>query len=216
MLEVQGHRVIVLVDRSGSMDERDCDGQTRYSYVGEKLQVFVPEAAKSAFGNKVTGIFFNASVHAVDLVSANDVKEAQKKYGTGGSTGTHSALEAAFAEHQRNPSIPTMVFLVTDGHPDSNDKVDQEIVSITQRVNKAEDFRVMVLTVGVRDSNLTAWLQHLDADLGPLGAKFDIVGQNNLQEVDFQEAAAELIASTTTNSEADAGQTAGKTTHRID
>jgi hypothetical protein len=42
------------------------------------------------------------------------------------------------------------------------------------------------------------------------------VGQNNLQEVDFREAAAELIASTTTNDEASVGATSGKTTKRID
>jgi len=216
MLEVTGHRVIVAVDRSGSMDERDCDGQSRYSYVGEKLQVFVQEAAKVAFGSKVTGLFFNSSIHAVDLVSANDVKDAQKKYGTGGGTGTHLVLEAALAEHLRNPSIPTMVFLVTDGYPDSKEKVDQEIVSITQRITKPEDFRIMVLTVGTRNADLTKWLEHLDSDLGGLGAKFDIVGQNNLQEVDFQEAAAELIGSTTTNTEATSGQTGGKVTHRVD
>ena len=216
MLEVQGHRVIVALDRSGSMDERDCENQTRYNYCKEKLQAFVPEAAKSAAGGRVTGIFFNGGTHVADLKSADDVKRTMDTYRPGGSTATHLALEEAWKEHGRDPTTPTMVFLVTDGHPDDEGAVDKEIIDLTKRISKPEDFRIMLLTVGERDTHLTKWLEHLDSDLGPSGARFDIVGQNNLQSCDFQEAAAELIGSTTTNTEAAAGQTQGKTTHRID
>jgi uncharacterized protein with von Willebrand factor type A (vWA) domain len=216
MLEVKGHNVIVGIDRSGSMDTTDCDGQSRYNYLGEKLIAFVSTAVQSAAGNQVTALFFNDNVKEATLKSGQDAAEAMKKYHTGGSTGTHSVIEAAYAIAKKTPDVPTMLFLVTDGHPDSEKAVDNEIVSVTKRIKNPEDFRIMILTVGERDSNLTAWLDHLDADLGPLGALFDIVGQNNLQEVDFREAAAELIASTTTNTEALAGSATGKKTGRID
>lgn len=216
MLEVQGHNVIVGVDRSGSMDTRDCEGNTRYNFLREKLVAFVGAAVESAANNQVTALFFND--HATEYVfkSEADAEAAFKKVGTGGSTGTHVVLEAAFALWHKTPTIPAMFFLVTDGHPDSTDKVDKEIVSITKRITNPEDFRIMVLTVGKRTDELERWLEHLDSDLGDLGAKYDIVGQNNLQEVDFREAAAELIASTTTNDEASVGATSGKTTKRID
>lgn len=216
MLEVKGHNVIVAVDRSGSMDTRDCDGQTRYSFLHEKLVAFVTGAVESAAGNQVTALFFSNSVNAVVLKSAAETETAFKKYATGGSTATHKVIEAAFTLAQQTPKVPAMFFLVTDGYPDSETAVDSEIVSVTKRITNPEDFRIMVLTVGERNADLSKWLEHLDSDLGSLGAKYDIVGQNNLQEVDFQEAAAELIASTTTNDEALTGATAGKSTHRID
>jgi len=198
------------------MDESDCDGQTRYRYLREKLKAFVPAAASSADGGKVYGVFFNAGIHTEVLITGSDVDTQMNKYGPGGGTATHLAVEAAFKIHQADPKTPTLLFLVTDGRPDSTDAVNREIVSVTKRLDNPESFRIMVLTVGQRTPELTAWLEQLDAELGPMGAKFDIVGQNNLNDVDFQEAAAELIASTTTNAQAAAGDTAGKATHRID
>jgi len=216
MLEVKGNRVIVGIDRSGSMDQRDCDGQSRYNFLKEKLIAFVDAAASSAVGGEVTAIFFSSGVHDLVLKSGDDAKAAFAKYPVGGSTATHLAINEALAVWKKDPTTPVMFFLVTDGHPDDQTDVDNAIIAATKAINQPEDFRIMLLTVGTRDSDLTAWLEHLDADLGPAGAKYDIVGVNNLQEVDFQEAAAELIASTTTNDEALAGSVAGKTTQRID
>jgi hypothetical protein len=216
MLEVKGHNVIVGVDRSGSMDTRDCDGNTRYNFLREKLVAFTGAAVGDAADNQVTALFFGTNVTQVTLRSGDDAEAAFKKIHVGGSTATHMVLEAAFALWQKSPTVPAMFFLVTDGYPDSQPLVDREIISITKRITNPEDFRIMILTVGERTPALSQWLEHLDSDLGSLGAKFDIVGQNNLQEVDFREAAAELISSTTTNDEALAGSVSGKSTHRID
>jgi uncharacterized protein YegL len=216
MLEVQGSNVIVGIDRSGSMDTRDVEGQSRYNFLKEKLIAFVGEAVKSAANNQVTAIFFSSGIHDLVLRNSSDAEAAFNKYPVGGSTATDLAINEALRVYKANPSIPVLFFLVTDGHPDDQTLVDRAIINVTKQITQPEDFRIMILTVGQRDANLTAWLEHLDADLGPAGAKYDIVGVNNLQEVDFKEAAAELIASTTTNDEATAGATAGKTTHRID
>lgn len=215
MLEVKGHNVIVGIDRSGSMDTRDCDGQTRYDFLREKLAAFVGDAVVSATGGKVTGIFFSSGQREEALASADDVKTLMAKYRPGGSTNTAGAINDAFAVAGKLTG-PSMFFLVTDGEPDSQEAVDAAIVAITQKVSAPEDFRIMILTVGKRDAGLQTWLEHLDNDLGAAGALFDIVGLNNLQEIDFREAAAELIASTTTNDEAAVGATGGKTTTRID
>lgn len=214
MLEVQGHKVLVAVDRSGSMDTRDCDGSTRYAYLQEKLVTFVEGAVPSTIDGKVTALFFSNSTHAEVLGSAADAEKAFKKYPTGGATATHSVIETAFKIWQSSPKIPVMLFLATDGYPDNPGAVEKEIVSVTQRIANPEDFRIMILTVGQPTDALAEWLEKLDSGL--TGAKYDIVGQNSLNAVDFQEAAAELIASTTTQDEALAGATAGKSTHRID
>lgn len=216
MLEVKGHNVILGVDRSGSMDTADCEGQTRYNYLGEKMVAFVGAAVESAAGGQVTALFFSNEVQQTTLKSGADAETALRNHHTGGGTATQKVLEAAFKFAQQTPNVPAMFFLATDGIPDNEDAVDQEIVSITKRIKNPEDFRVMVLTVGKRTDHIIKWLEHLDADLGGLGAQYDIVGQNNLNEVTFQEAAAELIKSTTTNDEALAGAVSGKKTERID
>jgi molybdopterin-binding protein len=215
MLEVKGHNVIVGIDRSGSMDTRDCDGQTRYAYLGEKLVTFVGAAVESAAGGVVTALFFNDGVKQINLHSADEAAAAMKSVHVGGSTATDLVIKAAY-KVSRESAAPTMFFLVTDGHPNDEGAVDRAIIDVTKQISVPEDFRIMILTVGDRDKHLAEWLEHLDADLGPAGALFDIVGQNNLQEVDFREAAAELIASTTTNEEALAGSVSGKITSRID
>lgn len=214
MLEVQGHKVIVGVDRSGSMKTRDCEGSTRYHYLQELLATFVEAAAPSTADGKVTALFFSDNTRAEVLRTAAETVKAFEKYPAGGGTTTHAVLETAFKVWQSDQKVPVMLFLATDGYPDYPDQVEKEIVSITQRITNPEDFRIMILTVGVRTPELTAWLEKLDSGLD--GAKFDIVGQNSLNQVDFREAASELIESTTSQDEALAGATGGKSTRRID
>lgn len=222
MLEVNGHRIIVGVDTSGSMDTRDCEGRkSRYAYLREKAVAFVGEAVKSAAGNAVDLLFFADSTNSVTVKTGQEADDAFKAHRTGGSTFTDLVIQDAWKLAQKTPQVPTMLFLVTDGHPnngggeDQGKKlVDQAVIGITKKLDKPEQFRIMILTVGERDTDLTAWLEHLDADLGPQGAKFDIVGQNDLMSVDFSEAATELIKSTTTDDEAAHGETQGKATER--
>lgn len=219
-LEVNGHRIIVGVDTSGSMDTRDCEGRkSRYNYLREKAVAFVGEAIKSSAGNSVDLLFFSDAVSGVTVKSAQEADDAFKAHRTGGSTCTDLVIQDAWKLAQKTPATPAMLFLVTDGHPNNGGDetsgkklVDQAIIGITQQMGKPELFDIMVLTVGQRDSDLTAWLQHLDADL--TGAKFDIVGQNDLTNVDFAEAARELIKSTTTDDEAAHGETKGKATEQ--
>jgi hypothetical protein len=221
MLEVNGHRILVGIDTSGSMDERDTPGRkTRYQYVREKVVTFVGAAVQAAYGNEVGLLFFSEDVDTVLVKSASDADVAFGVHHTGGSTSTDQAINTAWALANKTPNIPTMLFVVTDGHPNGGGGeaqgqklVDQAIIGITQRLQNPEQFRIMILTVGKRDAALDAWLEHLDADLGPAGAKFDIVGQNDLMLVDFAEAATELIKSTTTDDEAEHGETQGKATH---
>jgi Mg-chelatase subunit ChlD len=215
MLEVQGHNVIVGIDRSGSMNTRDCDSQTRHEFLIEALAAFVQDAATSATGGKIQAVFFNDNQHEEVLISADDVKKYMAQYRPGGGTNTAGAVVDAFKLAQKLTG-PSMFFLVTDGEPNDTSAVDAAIVDITKAVKNPEDFRIMILTVGKRDAGLQTWLEHLDNDLAGEGALFDIVGLNNLQEINFREAAAELIASTTTNDEALAGATGGKVTTRID
>jgi Mg-chelatase subunit ChlD len=209
----KGDQVIFLVDRSGSMATADCDGDTRYNAVRESLKAFVRGAAKYD-PDGVSIHFFNNKVETHSDVS--DVATVDKlidTHGPGGGTATHLAIQAAWKEHRTKQSAATFVMIFTDGEPSEPEEVKKTIVNITNTMNNPEEFRLSFLTVGQRSPELSAWLSALDSDLK--GAKYDIVGVEELSGVDFDAAVADLIGSSTTTAEAAAGTVTGKTTTHI-
>lgn len=209
----KGDQVIFLVDRSGSMDTADCNGESRYNAVREKLKAFVRGAAKFD-PDGVSIHFFNNRVEShADVADVNVVDQLIDTHRPGGGTATHLALQAAWKEHRQKGSTASFVMAFTDGEPSDPDEVKKTLVNITNTMNNPEEFRVTFLTVGEQSPTLKAWLSALDSDLK--GAKYDIVGVEELNNVDFDQAIADLVGSTTTTAEAAAGQTAGKATTTI-
>lgn len=209
----KGDQVQFLVDRSGSMDTGDCNGETRYNHVREKLKAFVRGASKYD-PDGVSIHFFNNRVEThTDVSNVDTVDQLIDQHRPGGGTATHLAIQAAWNEHQAKKSTATFVMIFTDGEPSEPDEVKRVIVNITNAMSNPEEFRLSFLTVGQRSAALSAWLSALDSDLK--GAKYDIVGVEELDSVDFEGAIADLVGSSTTATEAAAGQTAGKTTTHI-
>jgi Mg-chelatase subunit ChlD len=209
----KGDQVIFLVDRSGSMATSDCDGDTRYNAVREKLKAFVRGASKFD-PDGVSIHFFNNRVETHNDVA--DVKAIDQLIDThkpAGGTATHLAIQAAWKEHRQKNSAASFVIAFTDGEPSEPEEVKHTIVNITNTMNNPEEFRISFLTVGVQSPELKAWLSALDSDLK--GAKYDIVGVEELNNVDFDQAVADLVGSTTTTAEAAAGTVAGKATTTI-
>ena len=208
----KGDKVIFLVDRSGSMDTRDVEGDTRYNAARESIKAFVRGALR--FTNGVSVHLFNNHVElhpdVTDPAAIDKLIDAHKP---AGGTATHLALQAAWKEHKASQSTATFVAVFTDGAPEGYEEVEQTITNISNAMTNPEEFRILFLTVGVRTPELSAYLEHLDSSLK--GAKYDIVGVDELAGVDFDQAIADLIGSTTTAGEAAAGQTAGKTTTHV-
>jgi len=195
------------------MDTPDCDGDTRYNAVREKLKAFVRGASKFD-PDGVSIHFFNNRVEThADVADVNVVDQLIDTHRPGGGTATHLAIQAAWKEHRQKQSTASFVMAFTDGEPSEPEEVKKSIVNITNTMNNPEEFRITFLTVGVQSPQLKAWLSALDSDLK--GAKYDIVGVEELNNVDFDQAVADLIGSSTTSAEAAAGNTAGKATTTI-
>jgi len=209
----KGDQVIFLVDRSGSMATSDCNGDTRYNYVRETIKAFVRGAAKYD-PDGVSIHFFNNRVEShEDVATPEAVDQLIDTHGTGGGTMTDLALAAAWKEHRRKGSSASFVVCFTDGDPSDRDAVEKQIINITNAMQSPEEFRIMFLTVGQRSPELEAWLEHIDSSL--TGAKYDIIGHEAAEKVDFEGAIADLIGSSTTTAEAAAGDTKGKSTSHI-
>jgi uncharacterized protein YegL len=209
----KGDQVQFLIDRSGSMDTSDCDGDTRYHYAKEKVKAFVRGAAKYD-PDGVSIHFFNNRVEThQNVATVEQIDALIDQHRPGGGTATDLAIQAAWKEHTVTKSAGTYVFIITDGEPSDPGAVQKQIVNITNSMGSPEEFRLAFLTVGVQSSELKAWLSALDSDLK--GAKYDIVSVEELDKVDFEQAVADLVGSTTTAGEAAAGHTGGKTTTTI-
>lgn len=213
----KGDHIDFLVDRSGSMAESDCDGDTRYHFCRESIQSFVKAAVN--FGLAAPAVrFFNNKVDSYANVStAEEVANLIDAHKTGNSTRTDLAITAAWNDHlarkKAGDTNGTHVIIFTDGEPDDKSVVEKTIVGITNTMSNPEEFRLLFLTVGVPSTELAQWLEDLDDSLK--GAKYDIVGVEKAGETDFAQAVADLIGSTTTQGEAAAGQTQGKATSHI-
>lgn len=188
----KGDQFIVGFDISGSMQTKDCPGNTtRFSYVLETMKVFIAEAAKWDPDGVSFYTFNNQCVEYPDVVSVAQINDTIGKLKPGGGTNTHLAIDAAYREHKKKGSRQTFLILFTDGEPSEPDLVKQAVIDITNNVKDEKEFRISILTVGQRSAELNQWLDDLDDHL--TGAKYDIIDIERLEDVDFEQAVANAI-----------------------
>ena len=138
----KGDQIIFLVDRSGSMQTTDCDGDSRYNYVRETIKAFVRGASKFD-PDGVSVHLFNSHVElhndVADPAMVDKLIDAHKP---GGGTATHLAIQAAWREHKAKSSDATFVIIFTDGDPSEPTEVENTIVNITKTMSSPEEFRL--------------------------------------------------------------------------
>lgn len=202
-----GDQMIVAIDISASMQAKDCPlgagGISRIAYVLETLPAFLQEAQKYD-PDGVSIYTFGQNLHAFPDVQAD--KFAGLLAGLGdkleGTTNTHLAITAAYAEHKKKKSDQTFLFLFTDGDPADKNAVEQAIVKITQDVKDETEFRIGFILVGETPPSLDSWLNAVDADLQKKGAKYDIVSCGRLEKQDFITAVCSALAGKDTSQSA--------------
>lgn len=188
----KGDQFIIGFDISGSMQTRDCPGNsTRFEYVKETMKVFIAEASKWDPDGVSFYPFNNHCQEFPDVASVEAVNDMVSKLRPGGGTYTHLPIQAAYKEHKAKGSEQTFLLLFTDGEPTEPEMVKQAIVAIANDVKDEKEFRISILTVGKRSPELAKWLDDLDNHL--TAAKYDIVDVEELENVDFEQAVANAI-----------------------
>ncbi len=153
-IRIESHRVIFILDVSGSMNEA-----TRGRYVGEKGGTRM-EVAKRELLKAVDGLdnncFFNLVTFSTDVrpwrdrilekseESLADVKEFINRLGANGGTNLFGSLEYAFSD----PDVDT-IYVLSDGEPSVGAETDQ--LGIRERVaawNKHRGVVIHCIAVG--------------------------------------------------------------------
>lgn len=184
-------------DISGSMTEVDpkCNNDNRYNYMLEKFKSFIKEAESFdpdgptvlLFGESVQ-VFKNTNLEAVSSKLTSPIFE--------GFTNTHLVIRQAYDLHKAEKGElakagkvhpGTVVFVFTDGAPTNRKALEEEIVTISNSIDRDDEFSIGFLTVGTISADLDAYLTHLDDELKGK-AKYDIVDVKKLEDIIFLKA----------------------------
>jgi Mg-chelatase subunit ChlD len=176
----------VLVDKSGSMAEKDGTGRTRWQRAEESTIALARECEKFDDDGITVGVFGDKlkvyeNVKAGGDVIANMFKENEPSGGTETAGALRARLDAYFERKKSGKAKPIIIAVVTDGIPNNPDAVANVIVEATKKMDADEEIGIQFLQIG-NDAGATAFLKKLDDDLVKQGAKFDIVDTKTQDE----------------------------------
>lgn len=173
---------VFLIDKSGSMGERLSDGRTRWEAAREATESWARDA-EAYDKDGLTVIVFNNTFTEYKNTKADEVKRVFTENKPGGGTTLHTPLEYVLNQYAGvKGAKPLLMFVVTDGAPESRDQVAKVIASATQKMNADEEIAIQFLQIG-DDSEATKFLASLDDDLQKTHkAKYDIVDTNTFAE----------------------------------
>lgn len=182
----KGDNFIFGIDVSGSMQTKDCPGNTsRIEFLKENVITFAKEASKWD-EDGIDIIPFGETAKPQKGVSAeNAATIIGALKATHGMTDTAALIREAYSLHQQGGYKQTVLFVATDGEPSDRGAVKEEIRKIAANLKDEHEFAISILTVGNIDPGLRDFLTELD---DTLNAKFDIVDVKALTEVDFMTA----------------------------
>lgn len=185
--ELAKYDFVVMIDKSGSMTEKDCPGgKTRWAYAQESAEAIARQCGEfDADGIDV--VLFAGSAKEFHGVTPDKVHQIFTENSPSGSTDTASALKLVFdgynARKKAGTAKPMIVVVITDGAPTDQNAVDKVIIDHSNSLTEDGETGVTFVQIG-KDLAARAFLKHLDDDLQALGAKFDIVDTKNEEEME--------------------------------
>lgn len=190
MSDLKDRDYVLVIDKSGSMDEKDCPGgQSRFECAQESTLAVARKLAElDPDGIKV--IPFSGSFKVYDNTTPEKVKDVFKENQPMGGTLLAPVLQAVFADYLSRKKAGTtktngeLLVVVTDGCPSDESEVAKSIVKFANQLDNADvEYGIQFLQVG-KDPAATKFLKKLDDDLVNQGAKHDIVDTKTMEELE--------------------------------
>lgn len=188
---------ILAGDISVSMTTNDvnCGNDTRYNYMLEKFKSFIKTAEDFDEHGGATVLLFGENVKTFEDVKLDDINTKLNSVVFEGFTNLHLAIDTAFDLHlakkreraekgQLHPGTVLIVF--TDGEPTNRMAVERSVIRIANTIDRADEFSIILLTVGSRSKEMQQYLDGLHEKLeSSLNRDFDILHIAKLEETSF-------------------------------
>lgn len=194
---LKGRDYELLIDTSASMGTRDVNGKSRWEAVQESTKAIVNRISEFD-PDGITLYTFAGSFKRYDNVLPEAVDRIFAEKEPMGSTAMHLVLADVFAkwrDRKRAGKLKkgTTVLVVTDGTPDNENAVANEIKLVTKAMEQDEELGISFLQIG-NDRAAQQYLKRLDDDLQKEGAKFDVVDTKTFDELENVTLTEALIA----------------------
>lgn len=196
--QLEKYDFILLVDKSGSMAEKDMSGGKTRWVAAEEATVAIARKCEEYDKDGITVIPFSESFKEYNNVKGGGevVANIFKENEPSGGTETAKVLGHVFDKYFANPAKPIIVLVVTDGRPNDEQAVADVIIKATKKMDKDEQIGVSFLQIG-QDKRASEYLKTLDDGLQAKGAKFDIVDTKTFEEMGNMTITEVLIAALT-------------------
>jgi hypothetical protein len=171
--------VVLVLDQSGSMDERDCPGgMSRWDWCRDQMMSLTAQVA-SVFKNGITVALYSSDYEIFRNVDLNYVTRIFAEHGPTGATFTGKTVQAVLDDYfaRRASSGATrklLVQVVTDGDPSDKGNLIAAIARATQQMRSPQEITINFIQIGNESAGANT-LAKLDHDLAREGAQFDIV-----------------------------------------
>ncbi len=171
--------VVIVLDKSGSMDERDCPGgMSRWDWCRDQMMSLTAQIG-SVFKNGITVALYSSDYDIFRNVDLGYVTRIFGENAPSGGTYTGKVMEAVFDDYfARRASNPAtrklLVQVVTDGDPSDKGALIAAISRASQMINSPGEITVNFLQIGHEEAGART-LAKLDTNMASEGAKFDIV-----------------------------------------
>lgn len=171
--------VVIVLDKSGSMDERDCPGgMSRWDWCRDQMMSLTAQIS-SVFKSGITVALYSSDYDIFKNVDLAYVTRIFGENAPSGGTYTGKVMEAVFddyfARRAANPATrKLLVQVVTDGDPSDKGALIAAISRASQMINSPGEITVNFLQIGHEEAGART-LAKLDSNMASEGAKFDIV-----------------------------------------
>jgi hypothetical protein len=196
--------VIILIDKSGSMEEKDCPPPrqalgflSRWTGIAEPISRWdwcesellnLTNSAGSALRQGLRVVMFASDQQVFDRVSLGTVPQIFRRNSPGGSTNAGPALKSQLDWYFGNKTMranrvrPIAIAVITDGLPNNTRALKKAIVEATRSMERPDEIAITFLQIG-GDRKGIELVHELDDNMLAEGAQFDIVDSKDFGEL---------------------------------
>jgi len=173
--ELSKYDIVMVVDRSGSMNESVDGGLTKWKWCANNIADFTAKIKPYISGQGIELVTFGTNYTTEKNVSPESVTTIFSKQTPQGSTDLSAPLKALFDQHfSQSSKKPMLIAVFTDGMPNRGAFLNDVIIDATKKMRDPGEIRIIFMQIG-NEFEGRALLESLDNYLVHNGAQYDIV-----------------------------------------